>query len=260
MYRFSRPHWLNRSRARGTWRRRLPRHRDIRLVLVGVALSALSACAAGPDPRDPMEPFNRKVMQFNERVDAVVLKPAATVYKDATPPRVRTGVGNFFGNLGEAWSFANSALQFRFKNAGETFMRLSVNTFFGLGGILDVASGLNIERHREDFGQTLGHWGVPEGPYMVLPLLGPSTLRDTLALTLDYKGDLLARVTPPTVRDALNGLRALDERANVLRLGTVIDEAALDKYSFVRDAYLQKRRAEIFDSKDDTDGAVPTLP
>src|SRR5438105_402065 len=129
-------------------------------LLVAGALAALAGCAAGPDPRDPMEPFNRKVMQFNEGVDSVVLKPAAIVYKKATPAMVRTGVSNFFGNIGDVWSFVNSTLQFHFQDAAETFMRVNVNTFFGLGGILDIASELNIERHKEDFGQTLGRWGI----------------------------------------------------------------------------------------------------
>jgi phospholipid-binding lipoprotein MlaA len=187
----------------------------------------------------------------------MVLKPVATVYKRATPPLVRTGVSNFFGNLGDAWSFVNSLLQFKLQNAAESFMRVNVNTFIGLGGILDVASELNIERHKEDFGQTLGRWGVPAGPYLVLPLLGPSTLRDAAALPVDFKGDLVQKVTPMRDRNALIGLRVVDGRSNLLRLGSVIDEAALDKYSFTRDAYLQKRSAEIFDSKD-TDGAEPT--
>ena len=152
----------------------------------------LGGCATGPTPipRDPFEPLNRQVSQFNEGVDDAVLKPVATVYKNGVPPLVRTGVSNFFGNLGDVWSFVNSVLQFKFQNAAENFMRLNVNTFFGLGGILDIASELNIERHKEDFGQTLGRWGVPAGPYLVLPLLGPSTVRDTVALPVDYKGDL----------------------------------------------------------------------
>ena len=227
-------------------------------LCIGTAL-AVSGCASGPNanPRDPFEPFNRNVMQFNEGVDAMVLKPVATVYKRALPPLVRTGVSNFFGNLGDAWSFVNSLLQFKVQNAAENFMRVNVNTFIGLGGLLDVASELNIERHKEDFGQTLGRWGVPPGPYLVLPLLGPSTLRDTAALPIDFKGDLVQQVTPVSARNSLYVLRAVNGRSNLLRLGSVIDEAALDKYSFTRDAYLQKRSAEIFESKD-TDGAEPT--
>ncbi len=217
-------------------------------ILAAGLLLALAGCASGPvNPRDPFEPFNRKSLQFNEGVDAMVLKPVATAYRSGVPPLVRTGVSNFFGNLSDGWSFVNSALQFKFRNAAENFMRLNVNTFFGLGGILDIASDLNIERHREDFGQTLGRWGVPAGPYIMLPLLGPSTLRDTLALTVDKKGDPIHYVEPMHDRYELYGLRAVNQRSNALRVGVVLEEAALDKYTFIRDSYLQKRRAEIFE-------------
>ena len=219
-----------------------------RTIVTGLLL-ALAGCASGPvNPRDPFEPFNRKALQFNEGVDAMVLKPVATVYRAHVPPLVRTGVSNFFGNLSDGWSFVNSALQFKFQNAAENFMRLNVNTFLGLGGILDIASDMNIERHREDFGQTLGRWGVPAGPYIMLPLLGPSTLRDALALTFDRQGDPVHFVSPFADRYQLYVLRAVDRRSNLLRVGTVLEEAALDKYSFIRDAHLQRRRAEIFET------------
>lgn len=230
-----------------------------RLALAAVALLALAGCATGPvNPRDPFEAFNRKSLQFNEGVDAMVLKPVATVYREHVPPIVRTGVSNFFGNLSDGWSFVNSVLQFKFQNAAENFMRLNVNTFFGLGGLLDIASDLNIERHREDFGQTLGHWGVPAGPYIMLPLLGPSTLRDTLALTIDRKGDPVHLAHPVPDRYELYVLRAVNQRSNSLRVGTVLEEAALDKYTFIRDSHLQKRRAEISESEKATDGQTDT--
>jgi hypothetical protein len=144
-----------------------------RLFILAILL-ALAGCATGPnaDPRDPLEPFNRGVMRFNDGIDAAVLKPVATAYVEGVPPLVRTGVSNFFGNLSDVWSFVNNVLQLRLQHAGETWIRLNVNTFFGLGGILDIASDLGIERHREDFGQTLGRWGVPSGPYLVLPFHG----------------------------------------------------------------------------------------
>ena len=220
-------------------------------------LMLLGGCAGfNTNPRDPLEPLNRKVMQFNDGVDAIVLKPAATAYKRGVPPLVRTGVSNFFGNLGDVWSFVNSALQFKLQNAAENFMRVNVNTFLGLGGILDIASELNIERHTEDFGQTLGHWGVPAGPYIVLPLLGPSTLRDTAALPVDRQADPVRRVNSVGDRNSLYVLRAVDARANLLRVGSLIEGAALDKYSFTRDAYLQRRRASITENKD-SDGSEP---
>ncbi|WBY03516.1 VacJ family lipoprotein [Ramlibacter tataouinensis] len=221
-----------------------------RVALAGAVLAALLAlqgCATGPrtSPHDPFEPFNREVSKFNEGVDSVVLKPTATFYRENVPPLVRTGVSNFFGNLGDAWSAVNSLLQLKFGDAAENTMRFSVNTVFGLGGLLDIASDANIERHREDFGKTLGHWGVPAGPYVVLPLLGPSTLRDTLALPLDYRGDLVRQFEGAGERNSLYVLRAVDVRSNLLRVGDVLESAALDKYSFTRDAYLQRRRSLI---------------
>ena len=224
-------------------------------------LVALAGCASGPsaNPTDPLEPFNRNMMRFNEGVDSIVLKPTATLYKEALPPLVRTGVSNFFGNLGDAWSFVNSLLQFKFQNAAENIMRFNFNTVFGFGGILDIASEMNIERHREDFGQTLGRWGVPAGPYLVLPLLGPSTVRDALAFPIDRRGDPVREVDPAGNRLAFDTLRIVDRRSNLLRAGAVLDEASLDKYSFTRDAHLQRRRAEIFENvpSDDSDGKEP---
>lgn len=228
------------------------------VALVAASLLALAGCAAGPLARDPFEPVNRQVMRFNEGVDSVAFRPLATVYKEKVPPLIRTGVSNFFGNISDAWSFVNSLLQGKLQNAEENLARVHLNTMFGLGGIFDVASEFNIERHREDFGQTLGRWGVPAGPYIVLPLLGPSTLRDTVALPVDRKADPLHDIDPWTAQTSLYLLRAVDARANLLRASSVLDEAALDKYSFIRDAYLQKRRAEIFDNDaSDNDGKEP---
>ncbi len=223
-----------------------PTRGPVRAAAALLAL-ALSGCAVGQNPRDPLEHFNRKVSDFNEGVDSVVLKPAATAYRQTLPPLVRSGVSNFFGNLSDAWSFVNSALQLKAKNAAENWMRLNINTVFGLGGILDVASELGIERHREDFGLTLGRWGVPAGPYVVLPLLGPSTVRDTLALPIDGLGDPLSYMDPAQTRSVLYGLRAVDIRSDLLRASSVLDQASLDKYSFTRDAFLQRRRAEVLE-------------
>jgi phospholipid-binding lipoprotein MlaA len=226
-------------------------------VLVMAALAGCSSLTPA-NPRDPFEPFNREMTKLNEGLDSVVLKPTAIVYRKSVPALVRTGVSNFFGNLSDAWSFVNSLLQFRLQDAEENFARVHVNTFFGLGGIFDIASELNIERHREDFGQTLGRWGMPAGPYVVLPFFGPSTLRDTLALPVDRKADLVSRIESDALRNSMYGLRAVDARANLLRVGNVIDEAALDKYSFTREAYLQRRRAEVFDyQQSDSDGEEP---
>lgn len=239
-----------------------PARRRAAVLTLAASLALLGGCAtvAHPNPRDPLERLNRGTFAFNEGVDKVVLKPVATLYRDKVPALVRTGVSNFFGNLGDAWSAANALMQFHLQDAEEDFARFHLNTMFGLFGIFDIASDLNIERHREDFGQTLGRWGLPSGPYLVLPLLGPSTLRDTVALPVDWRYDLISAVRPYDVRAVTYGLRAVDVRSNLLRVSSVLDEAALDKYSFTRDAYLQRRRAEIFDHDEDDHEVPPPLP
>jgi phospholipid-binding lipoprotein MlaA len=205
---------------------------------------------AAPTGNDPFEPFNRGVYRFNDGVDRAVLRPVATAYRDAVPSLVRQGVNNFFGNLGDVWNLANNVMQLKLQNSAETFMRLNVNTFFGLGGLLDIASEAGIERHSEDFGQTLGRWGVPAGPYLVLPILGPSTVRDAAALPVDFKGDPLSHASDVAARNSLAVLRVVDTRANLLRASTLIQDAALDPYSFTRDAFLQKRRSDIHDGNE----------
>ncbi|MDR7380135.1 phospholipid-binding lipoprotein MlaA [Rhodoferax ferrireducens] len=219
----------------------------------------ISGCATGPqaNPRDPLEPLNRTVFGFNEVVDNAVLKPVATVYTKVTPALVRTGVTNFFSNLTEVWSTANNALQFKGREAVESWMRFSINTVFGLGGIFDLATDMGLERHKEDFGQTLGSWGVPSGPYLVLPLLGSSTVRDTAALPLDMQGNALNAVPHSGDRDRLTGLNLVNTRANLLRASAVLDDAALDKYTFSRDFYLQARRSEVYDGNPPEPAAEP---
>ncbi|MDB5826678.1 MAG: transporter [Variovorax sp.] len=220
-------------------------------TIAAAVLASTFGCATvsgqAPNPIDPLEPINRSVYRFNEGVDRAVLRPVATAYRDTLPLLVRTGVSNFFGNLSDVWNLANNVMQLKLQNSAETFMRLNVNTIFGLGGLLDIASEAGIERHHEDFGQTLGRWGVPTGPYVVLPLLGPSTVRDTAALPVDHYGDALTAVQDIGVRNSLYALRIVDERATFLRASQMLDEAALDKYSFTRDAFMQRRRSEVFD-------------
>lgn len=207
----------------------------------------LAGCATGPNanPRDPLEPFNRGVSQFNDAVDGAVLKPVATTYRDVTPGLVQTGVNNFFGNLGDVLSAANTALQLRPRETVENLMRFSVNTVFGLGGVLDIASEMGIERTRADFGQTLGRWGVPAGPYFVMPIFGPSSIRDTTGFVVDSNGDLVGRTTDVAARNSMTVLRAVDTRAGLLRATSLLEEAALDKYTFTRDIYLQRRENQI---------------
>lgn len=223
----------------------------LRILCAVLMLAVLSGCATAPgkaaDARDPWEGMNRSVYSFNDKLDQVALKPLAKAYVNVVPSPVRTGVNNFFGNLGDVWTATNSLLQFKGQAAVETAMRVVINTTFGLGGLLDVATEMRLPKRKEDFGQTLGHWGVPSGPYVVLPVFGPSTLRDTAALPLDAKGDLVQQVSDVSTRNSLTVLHATDTRAGLLQAVDVVKEAALDSYSFVRDAYLQKRRNDIYD-------------
>ena len=214
-------------------------------VLAGLVLLVLQGCASAPNanPRDPWESFNRQVHGFNEGLDEAFVKPVAIAYQDVTPALLRTGVSNFFGNLSDIWSLVNNVLQLKPKESVETLARVGVNTTIGLAGVLDVATELKLQKHSEDFGQTLGRWGVPTGPYLVLPLLGPSTLRDTAAMPVNWRGNLIGGVDDSAVRNSLTALLVVDLRAGLLRTGRMIDSAALDKYSFTRDAYLQRRRS-----------------
>jgi len=214
-----------------------------------LVLALLQGCATGPNPRDPFEPFNRSMTRFNDGLDETIVKPVAKAYQGVVPSPVRTGVNNFFGNLSDAWTLVNNVLQLKPEAAAESLMRFSINTVFGLGGVLDWATPMGIERRREDFGKTLGRWGVAAGPYLVLPVLGPSTVRDAAALVVDSKGDLLLQIDNVATRNSLYALRAVDLRAGLLRVGEVLDQAALDKYSFIRDVYLQRRGVVI-----ETDG------
>jgi phospholipid-binding lipoprotein MlaA len=232
---------------------------DGRWLGMCVIFGLLQACATAlpigaSDPRDPYENMNRKVTGFNDVVDAAVLKPVA-----------RTGVRNFFGNLSDIWSLANNAAQLKLMATGETALRVGLNTVFGFGGLLDIAGDMGIERHRADFGLTLGHWGMPQGPYIVLPLLGPSTLRDAAALPIDIQGDLSRQSASSKKRDMALGLKLTDTRESLMKVVDALKEASLDPYTFTRDAYLQKRRNDQYDGNppsqgdfDDPDDATET--
>ncbi|QTD46060.1 MlaA family lipoprotein [Ottowia testudinis] len=217
-------------------------------LAAGVALAAGCATVPGSgDPRDPWEGYNRSMFRFNESVDQAVFKPVATAYRDVLPQPVRTGVGNFFGNLGDVWSFVNNVLQAKPEGAMSSFWRVVINSTMGLGGVLDPATEMRLQRHREDFGQTLGRWGVPNGPYFVLPLFGPSTLRDSVALPVDWYGQPHTHINDIVTRNSLTGLSVVNTRAGLLATTDFLESAALDKYTFQRDAFLQKRRNEIYD-------------
>jgi len=226
-----------------------PVRRTRLLGLGGAALAvvALSGCATGPDahPQDPLEPLNRQVQQFNDAVDRTVVRPVAVAYRDTVPLPVRTGVNNFFNNLSDFWSFINASLQARPQEAVENFTRVKINTFFGFGGVLDIATEAGVERTPLDFGHTLGRWGVPPGPYLVLPLMGPSTVRDTVGRVVDQNADPIGTVEPSADRGALTVLRLADTRTELLPATDMVDRIALDRYSFIRDAFLQRRAAQI---------------
>ena len=210
-----------------------------------LVLALTQGCASGPNanPADPLEPLNRTVFKFNDGLDRAIVKPVATAYRDVTPAMVRTGVSNFFGNISDVWSVVNNALQFKGEAAVNSFFRVTTNTLWGLGGIFDVASELKIPKQSEDFGRTLTHWGVASGPYLVLPVLGPSSVRDSVGTLVDMQGDLVSQgVDRVPARNSLMTLRLVDTRAKFLGVSDLLEQASLDKYSFTRDIYLQRHR------------------
>ena len=221
-----------------------------RLCAAALLTGLVSGCATtgGGNAADPLEPVNRAIFGFNETFDQVLMKPVAQGYRAALPEMVRTGVTNFFSNIGDVWIAANNLLQGKPENALQDVMRVAINTVIGLAGLIDVASDAGLEKHNEDFGQTLGRWGVGSGPYLVLPFLGASTFRDGIALVgVDTAVDPVWNIDHVPARNTTYSVRAVDARANALDAGRVIEEAALDKYRFVRDSYLQRRRSLIYD-------------
>jgi phospholipid-binding lipoprotein MlaA len=219
----------------------------LRLFLL-VTLLGGCASAGDADPRDPFEPFNRRIYRFNEIVDENIGQPVAGAYRDLLPEGVRSRVRNFFSNLGDVWIGANDFLQGKFVEGFEDWARFVFNSTFGLLGIHDVASDFGLEKRNEDFGQTLGHWGVGEGPYLVLPILSSSTLRDTGGWVVDFTfGDPVGEFRPIRLRNSAYALRLVNTRAELLDASRILDQAALDKYVFQRDAYLQRRRNLVYD-------------
>lgn len=219
--------------------------------LVGglVALALCGTVVAEENPRDPYEGFNRSMFSVNEAVDKFTAKPVAQAYDMVTPLPVKAGVGNFFGNVGDLWIGANSAMQGKFGDAGVDFGRLLINSTVGIFGFFDVASELGLEKHEEDFGQTMAVWGVGDGGYMFWPIIGPRTVRDTAGWVVDSYADPVWRARPIATRNSLVALRFVDIRASLLPAEKVVEEAALDKYAYIRDAYLQRRRNQIFDGR-----------
>lgn len=227
---------MNLSRRFGKW------------VPALLAASLIAGCATTNNPQDPHEGFNRAMFSFNETVDKVALKPAATVYQTILPEFVQNIIGNFFGNIGDVWIAVNNLMQGKVEDGLSDVSRVLINSSVGLGGLFDIASEAGLPKHNEDFGQTLGRWGVKSGSYLVLPFFGSSTVRDTVALPVDLFADPLAYKHPVHVRNWAYGLRLVDRRASALKAGDMLEEAALDKYEFVRDAYLQRRENQIHDN------------
>ncbi|WP_019139649.1 MlaA family lipoprotein [Noviherbaspirillum massiliense] len=216
-------------------------------ILALSTLLALTGCAT-TNPKDPLEPYNRAMFQFNDKVDQAAVKPAAKLYTKL-PSFVQTGVYNFFGNLSDVGTAVNNLLQGKLADGMSDVMRVAVNSTLGFGGLLDIGSEAGLAKHNEDFGQTLGKWGVKSGPYLVLPLLGPSTVRDASALPLDFAADPWSYKDPARWRAAGTGLHLIDQRAGLLNASSLLEDAALDRYAFVRDAYLQRRESKVRDGE-----------
>jgi len=241
--------------------------RACKIGWVVVVLALLQACAstspvAGgkPDARDPWEDMNRKVFAFNEKLDQAVMRPVAQAYVDVVPSFMRAGVRNFLSNLGDVWTAVNATLQFKGQAAVETIMRLAVNSTFGFYGVLDIATQAGIPKHKEDLGQTLGHWSIQPGPYLVLPVLGPSTLRDTAGMSVDVSPSQY--FSDSKTRTGLTLLSATESRARLLNVGETVRAASLDPYSFVREGWLQKRQSDVYDGNPPStfDYADPAAP
>ncbi len=223
-----------------------------------LAGSAAGCATVGGSSRDPLEPVNRAVFSFNEKFDQVLLKPVAQGYRAVLPELVRTGASNFFANIEDLWIAANNLLQGKVENSLQDVMRVAINTVFGLGGVIDVATDAGLEKHNEDFGQTLGRWGFGTGPYIVLPFLGPSDLRDGIGLLgFDAAADPVWNLDHVATRNSVYAERAVNNRANALDAVQVMEEAALDKYRFVRDSYLQRRRSLVFDGNPPREPEAP---
>jgi len=238
-------------------------------AVVLAALFGVAGCASTPDglrdPRDPLEPYNRAMHRFNTDFDNAFLKPIAKGYRYVTPEPVDRSVTNFFNNIDDITSAVNNLLQFKLSRFGSDVGRVVVNSTVGLLGILDVATNMGLPSYKEDFGQTLGYWGLGPGPYFVIPILGPSTIRDTVGWAGDIYVDPFISVSKNEIYWGALGLRVIDRRADLLQAGDILEEAAVDPYSFLRDAYLQRRRHKVYDgnpppeteSDEAWDGAEP---
>lgn len=223
------------------------RHPLSRLLILVALLVSQPGCATAATPRDPWEGYNRAVFSFNEGLDRVLIKPVAKGYEAVVPTPVNTIITNFFNNIGDVLVAVNNLLQGKVRDSASDVGRVALNSTLGVGGLLDVATDMTFEKHDEDFGQTLARWGVSDGPYFVLPLFGPRTVRDSFGLLADWQADPLTWARPYLLRDSLVALRQIDTRADLLPAEKVVEAGAIDKYSYLREAYLQRRNYQVHD-------------
>ncbi len=232
-----------------------------RVLLLAAALLLLGGCASTGNPRDPFEPVNRGIYKFNDHADNLLIMPVAELYRGRMIPEfVRTGISNFFSNINDVIVALNSLLQGKVTQAALDVSRITVNTTIGLLGVLDVATDMGLEKHNEDFGQTLGYWGLGSGPYLVLPFLGPSSVRDGIGLIGDIYSDPRSYIDPVRTRNQVFALGFVNRRAELLEAGRLLEAAALDPYDFLRDAYLQRRRNLVYDGNPPDEDEVETKP
>ncbi|MBU6487312.1 MAG: VacJ family lipoprotein [Burkholderiales bacterium] len=220
---------------------------NLRTLAAAVLAAALLGGCASPDQRtagDPLEPMNRAIFKVNDTIDRTVAVPIAKGYQKITPHPLRTAISNFFSNLGDLNNVANELLQLKITDATQDLIRFAMNTTFGIGGLIDFATPARLPKHHQDFGLTLGHWGIPSGPYLVLPIFGPSSFRDGVGLAVDTRFSPLI-YAPTDSRRPLYALQFVSARSDMLGATNILEQAALDKYSFVRDAYTQQRRAAV---------------
>ena len=221
----------------------------LRFIGAMLLLASLAGCATGGNPKDPWEPVNRKIYVFNDKLDSWVLKPIAQGYDAAAPLPVRTGVSNVFSNVEDVWIGLNNLLQGKPLWAASDLGRFMINTTLGIGGVFDVATEFGLDKHEEDFGQTLGVWGVGDGPYVMLPFFGPRTLRDTGGFVVDSLASPTGYISDIPARNVTRGLKVVSERADLLSAESALNDAALDRYSYLRDFYLSRRKSLIRDGR-----------
>jgi phospholipid-binding lipoprotein MlaA len=234
----------------------------VRWVFVALA-TLLGGCATtnpNGDPRDPLEGMNRTVYSFNDKVDRFALKPVSRVYHDYVHSEIRDRVRNFFGNIADPMIGVNNMLQGKFEEGFFDWVRFGFNSTFGLFGLHDIASDMGYEKHNEDWGQTFGRWGAGTGPYVVLPVLGSSSVRDGIGWGFDLLTDPMGGLRPADVRWGLWGVRVIQVRSDLLDVGQILEEASLDKYVFQRDAYFQRRRSLVYDGRPPRERDIDTIP